>query len=171
MSSASASASRDDAREVRELMVKIHINASIALAKMRRHAESIAHCDAALERSAMAVKALYRRGVALEALGRDEAALESLRDALELSKDRSIREAFVRVRRRINEAPDAREREVSGAWCRQRRRRRRNGNRVSALARRSCVERPFLASAVAVAAIASLAVYFSGRRDGDEHRR
>ena len=72
---------------------------------MRRHAESIAHCDAALELDAMAVKALYRRGVALEALGRDEAALESLRDALELSKDRSIREAFVRVRRPYPASP------------------------------------------------------------------
>tara|TARA_B100001540_G_scaffold313301_1_gene335974 strand:- start:198 stop:1406 length:1209 start_codon:yes stop_codon:yes gene_type:complete len=173
MSSASASASRDDAREVRELMVKIHINASIALAKMRRHAESIAHCDAALELDATAVKALYRRGVALEALGRDEAALESLRDALELSKDRSIREAFVRVRRRINEAPTRETREVYERMVQTEETTTTTKREPSLGARAAlvCRERPLLASAVAVAAIASLTVYFSGRRDGDEHRR
>ena len=172
MSSASASASRDDAREVRELMVKIHINASIALAKMRRHAESIAHCDAALELDATAVKALYRRGVALEALGRDEAALESLRDAMELSKDRSIREAFVRVRRRINEAPTRETREVYERMVQtEETTTTKREPSLGARAALVCRERPLLASAVAVAAIASLAVYFSGRRDGDEHRR
>ena len=173
MSAASASASREDASEVRELMVKIHVNAGLALAKMRRYAESIAHCDAALELDATAVKALYRRGVALEALGRDEAALASLRDALELSKDRSIREAFVRVRRRLNEAPTRETREVFERMVQMEETPAppKPAPSLGARAALMCRERPLLASAVAVGAIAAVAMYFRDRRGGDGNRR
>jgi len=173
MSAASASASREDVSEVRELMVKIHVNASLALAKMRRHAESIAHCDAALELDATAVKALYRRAVALEALGRDEAALASLRDALELSKERSIREAFVRVRRRLNEAPTRETREVFERMVQTEETPAppKPAPSLGARAVLVCRERPLLASAVAVGAIAAVCIYFRERRGGDGNRR
>jgi len=175
MSAASAAASREDASEVRALMVKIHVNASLALAKMRRHAESIAHCDAALQLDATAVKALYRRGVALEALGRDEAALASLRDALELSKDRSIREAFVRVRRRLNESPTRETREVYERMVQTEEETTpatpKPAPSLGARAALVCRERPLLAGAVAVGAIAAVCMYFRDRRGGDGNRR
>ena len=86
---------------VAKMAVTVNTNAATALAKLGRQTEVLMRCDAALEIDRTAVKAMYRKAIALESLERDDEALSCLRDALELSKDKAIREAFVRVRRRI----------------------------------------------------------------------
>ena len=109
----SGTGTQDDVKATERALVTFHVNAAATLLKLERFVDVCRRCDDALYIEATNVKAIYRKSQALELLGELESALETLREALELSKDRAIREAFVRVRRQITAANDA-ERAVYG---------------------------------------------------------
>jgi hypothetical protein len=109
----SGTGTQDDVKATERVLVTFHVNAAATLLKLERFVDVCRRCDDALYIEATNVKAMYRKSQALEALGELASALEVLREALELSKDRAIREAFVRVRRQITAANDA-ERAVYG---------------------------------------------------------
>jgi len=153
------STARAGAKDALALAVKCHVNSATCLSKLQRHSEAILHAEAALDLDATAVKAMYRKAMALEQQGRDEEALTALRDALELSKDRTIREAFVRVRRRMNAVHEG-EREVCARMVQTdpttEPTTRGFGERAAQLYRK----RPALAGAITVAAFAAMVMYF-----------
>jgi len=109
----SGAGTQDDVKATERVLVTFHVNAAATLLKLERFVDVCRRCDDALYIEATNVKAMYRKSQAFEALGELASALEVLREALELSKDRAIREAFVRVRRQITAANDA-ERAVYG---------------------------------------------------------
>ena len=103
------------ARDVAELLttdlIRLYINSATALSKMSRHREVKARCDCALELHPNAAKAMYRKALAMEALDDAHGAFDLLARAMELSNDRTIREAALRVQQTIK-ATNTRERDV-----------------------------------------------------------
>lgn len=174
------STTKEAERRLAKMVAVVACNAANALGKMGRHAESLHRCELALHCDPLSVKAMYRRSIALEALGRDEEALETLREALELSKDKAIREAFVRVRRRVTETNDAERARahrmmagiedvasasIVGTPSIERKDKDVVPASASAGFARFCRRRPLAASAIGLAACAAIVAYLHRRGD------
>ena len=177
----SGAASQTDVKATERALLTFHVNSAASLLKLERFVEVCERCDDALDIEATNVKAMYRKSQALEALGELTSALEVLREALELSKDRAIRESFVRIRRQIT-AADAAERAVYERMM--------DGNAMAAMeakeqkltastndasrresffgrCSRFCRERPYDAVAGASMCVAAAVVVARGSRAGD----
>lgn len=173
-----ASSTTEAENRLAKMIAVVAVNAANALGKMGRHAESLHRCESALHCDPLSVKAMYRKSIALEALGRDEEALVTLREALELSKDKAIREAFVRTRRRIAETNDAErtrahrmlagiEDKASESTAETPSDERKGIVQASASAgfARFCRRRPLVASAIGLTACAAVVTYLHRRGD------
>lgn len=102
-----SSLSAQEMKEIKTTMAVLKSNAAACALNLGDFSACVAACDAALDLDAANAKAMFRKAQALENLGAVERAHDVLRECVELSGDRAIREALVRTREKVAEARKA----------------------------------------------------------------